>query len=627
MALWEYKVITSGKGGFASATMLETYLNQLGKDEWEIIDFRTDAVNSLVFNGLARRPTMRDWTLEAAIAAAAKVEADKLRAELMTKQHAGDAAASADAAQGANPAGAAAPGAPSGLRSLRDTDRDHDPEALADEASHGADDWANLDNYEDDLPTFFDALKPHLRKNQNAPGQSVAVNYLAKRWEQPEPDLMGALKECGFDLPETEEAAPVFLEYEGDLYWVNRNNRGQYFINTREKPQPKFRVVAGKKLGADDPVHAALAEEHAAEQAERAKRAAELAEREAEAAARRAEREAQRLAAETARREQQAAVQAAREAAREAARAVAAANAAGATVVPSGGEGVAPSNQTPGTGEAGAVGESGFDPTAGAGEPAAADRAALPQGEALLDAIRPQMRRNRNGPGYSGSTTYLAKSFKQTEAALDAAFAELGLVPPAQGEKARNVVIGAYTYWVTKDGRGVTWINGRQASAKEMAAAGGAPAPTGASATPAAGGLSDVGGAGGVSAPAAAEAPADDGHNGAIFKAVPRLLPPLPEAAAAPAAAEVAEPAPVAADVAAPAAAQPAVVSETPIQLEPAAPEAPVVEKAEKASKPARTRKPRVAADGTVAKPRTKKRVSSAIEADAAAEEPSGTEE
>jgi hypothetical protein len=28
MALWEYKVITSGKGGFASATMLESYLNQ-----------------------------------------------------------------------------------------------------------------------------------------------------------------------------------------------------------------------------------------------------------------------------------------------------------------------------------------------------------------------------------------------------------------------------------------------------------------------------------------------------------------------------------------------------------------------------------------------------------------------
>lgn len=48
MALWEYKTITSGRGGFASATMLESFLNQLGKDEWEIIDFRADPTNALV---------------------------------------------------------------------------------------------------------------------------------------------------------------------------------------------------------------------------------------------------------------------------------------------------------------------------------------------------------------------------------------------------------------------------------------------------------------------------------------------------------------------------------------------------------------------------------------------------
>ena len=593
MALWEYKVITSGKGGFASATMLETYLNQLGKDEWEIVDFRTDAVNSLVFNGLARRPTLRDWTLEAAIAAAAKAEADKLRVELMNKQHAGDAGASAEASAGGS---AASSGSPDSLRSLRDTDRDHDPEALADEASHGADDWANLDNYEDDLPTFFDALKPHLRKNQNAPGQSVALNYLAKRWEQPEPDLMGALKECGFEIPETEEAAPVFLEYEGDLYWVNRNNRGQYFLNTREKPRPKFRVVAGKPLGADDPVHAALAEEHAAELAEKAKRAAEQAEREAEAAARRAEREAQRLAAETARREQQAAAQAAREAAREAARAAAAAKAADA---PAGVE-AAPAEPVDAQGDAGLVAA----PVTAETPPA--DSAPLPQGEALLDAIRPQMRRNRTGPGYSGSTTYLAKAFKQTEAAFDAAFAALDLVPPPQGEKPRITVIGEFAYWLTKDGRGVTWINGRQASAKELAAAApGAPA--------------------GVSSPASGATEGDQSVNAepAIFKAVPRMLPPVPEPVVEPAAVQAVAPVPAEEPVVQP------VVTET---VAPAADAVPVAEEqpsvveeaAEKPAKASRPRKAKSAGDATAtAKPRTKKRVTSAIDADATADEPS----
>ena len=85
MALWEYKVITSGKGGFATPALLESYLNQLGTDEWEIIEFRAQPDNPLAFHGLARRPTERDWTLEAAATAAAKVEADKLRAEFAAK--------------------------------------------------------------------------------------------------------------------------------------------------------------------------------------------------------------------------------------------------------------------------------------------------------------------------------------------------------------------------------------------------------------------------------------------------------------------------------------------------------------------------------------------------------------
>ncbi|MEO0055202.1 MAG: hypothetical protein RLZZ50_1149, partial [Verrucomicrobiota bacterium] len=502
MALWEYKVITSGKGGFATAAMLESYLNQLGKDEWEIIDFRTDSNNPLVFNGLVRRPTQREWTLEAAVAAAAKVEADKLRAELMQKQHAGDASASADAPVGST-AGEKAAG-PDSLRQLRDTDRDHDPEALAEEASQ-ADDWSNLDDFEDDLPTFFDAIKPHLRKNQNAPGQSVALNYLAKRWEQPETDLHGALKECGFVIPENETDAPAFIEYEGDLYWVEKNNRGQFFLNTREKPRPKFRVAQGKPLDASDPVHAALAEERAEQEAERAKRAAEQAAREAEAQARRAEREAQRLAAEQARREQQAAAQAAREAAR------------AASVAANAGDSVASAEVQPAA-------------TSEASEAPAAP-GVLPEGPALLDAIRPQMRRNRRGPGYSGSSQYLAKFFKVDEAALRAALAAVGLTPPAtREERAPQVLVGDYVYWVNKDNGGGLWINGRDATPRDRA-----PAPA-------------------DGAPVA-QAPEVSTVEPGVFRAVPREMPPVP-AQAAPA--ESAPSAPVAAPapepVAAPAA-------------------------------------------------------------------------
>ncbi len=638
MALWEYKVITSGKGGFASATMLESFLNQLGKDEWEIIDFRTDTNNSLVFNGLARRPTQREWTLEAAVAAAAKAEADKLRAELMQKQHAGDASASADAPAGST-AGDKAAG-PDSLRQLRDTDRDGDPEALAEEASQ-ADNWENLDNFEDDLPTFFDAIKPHMRKNQNAAGQSVALNYLAKRWDQPETDLHGALVECGFVIPENDTDAPVYLEYEGDLYWVEKNNRGQFFLNTREKPRPKFRVVQGKPLDPSDPAYAALAEEQAALEAERAKRAAEQAAREAEAAARRAEREAQRQAAEQARREQQAAAQAAREAAR----AAAAANAAvgegleGAPAAPVAGD------ESRSVVEGGSVGEG-----APAAPAASSAQGVLPEGVALLDAIRPQMRRNRRGPGYSGSSAYLAKFFKVDEQSLRSALAALGLVPPAsRDEKAAQVLVGNHVYWVNKDNGGGLWINGRDANPRDRApSAGGAPS----------GSVAPDAAAADESASAIPENAVSAASEPGVFRPVPREMPPLPapteatEVVPAPASAEPApapaadtsasepEPAPAPGpEAASPAADAPETVAPggeqgtfAEVEAAPEAASSPSAGEGEgadgtsgaptkKASKAGGRKPASKAMGGGAAKPRTKRRASSAIEADEAAEE------
>ena len=52
----------------------------------------------MAFNGVARRTTLRDWTLESAAAAAAKIEADKLRAEFAAKFQ-GNTAATEPAAE------------------------------------------------------------------------------------------------------------------------------------------------------------------------------------------------------------------------------------------------------------------------------------------------------------------------------------------------------------------------------------------------------------------------------------------------------------------------------------------------------------------------------------------------
>jgi hypothetical protein len=252
MANWEYKVISSGKGGFASPGLMEKFINDLGQEQWEIINFHTAPDNPLAFTGLARRPVQRDWTLEDAAAAAARAETDKLRAEFEAKFKAVTTGAAAPAAAEEKPETLvdekAAPD--DGFRRPVDTSRDDDPDAPEDE-------WHKL-TAEDELPSFFDALKPHMRRNQRGAGMSVGVDYLAKKWKLEEADIRGALVECGLQIPADENAKPVYVEYDGDLYWVNINRRGEIWINTREKPEPVFRIVPGKRL-ADDEVPAEMA--------------------------------------------------------------------------------------------------------------------------------------------------------------------------------------------------------------------------------------------------------------------------------------------------------------------------------------------------------------------------------
>jgi hypothetical protein len=259
MSNWEYKVISSGKGGFASPALMEKFLNDLGQENWEIVSFHQTPDNALAFHGLARRSTQKDWTLEDAAKAAARAEADKLRAEFEAKFKAGTGQAAPE--EEAETFLAEEKGAADGdLRRLRDTSRDDDEDAPEDENGNGApkDEWDKL-AAEDELPAFFDAIRPHMRRNQRGPGMSVGLDHLAKKWSLDESDLKTALVECGLQIPADENAKPVYAEYEGELYWVNINRRGEIWINLRDKPQPVFRVVQAKRVEGQDEAAAAPA--------------------------------------------------------------------------------------------------------------------------------------------------------------------------------------------------------------------------------------------------------------------------------------------------------------------------------------------------------------------------------
>ena len=395
-------MITSGRGGFASPALMEKFLNDLGKEDWEIVSFQIQPDNILAFNGLARRTTQRDWTLQDAAAAAAKVEAEKLRAEFESKFKSATVPAPAANTE-ERPESLADKAAPEdGFRKPRDTERDSDPDAHEDE--HPKDEWDKLGE-EDELPSFFDAMKPHMRRNQRGPGMSVGVDFLAKKWDFSDADVIGALKECGFLMPDDEDSPPAYVEYDGDVYWVNINRRGELWINTKEKPRPVFRTVKATPFATPENEQPVPRPAPAL--------AAPAADELADAPSRRAEAP---------------------------------------VFVPRPREQV----QAP----AAVAGDAPVQPVAAV---TAAGGVPPVEGPALLDKVRPLMRRNRRGPGGSGSVPFLARGLRCKEADLMAGFAALGLVlPPVPTDKPIFIEIGEHVWWLNQDSRGGIWINGRE---------------------------------------------------------------------------------------------------------------------------------------------------------------------
>jgi hypothetical protein len=488
MALWEYKIIGSGKGGFGSPSLLESHLNQLGKDEWEIIAFNSHPENPLAFHGLARRTTQRDWTLQDAAAAAAKAEAEKLRAEFAAKFQAAQASAAGAAEDKPSTLVAETASPEDGLRSLRDTDRDQDPEALADADD---DDWSTQDS-EDELPTFFEFIRPHMRRNQRGPGMSLAVDYLANKIDQSPSDVVTALRECGFEIPEREDDDPVYLEYDGDLYWINTNRHHQLFINTKEKPRPVFRAVKAQ------PVPIPEKTDDRPQRGESRSRRPEPA----------AVPEETRVAAAPA---------ASPETAGEAAPA--------APIVSS-------------------------EPTVATTAPAAPVPAAAsvaPAGaEALMARLRPMMRRNRRGPGVSGSVSFLSRALKQSDQELTATLAASGFTVPAQpNDKPSFTEVGVWTYWLNKDSRGGLWINGRERRERDGRDRGdrGAAMPEAASRDDAAPLAADSGDSGATTEQAPTEAPPGEAGVVSVVANPTEGLAPVSPAELLPAPVPAAEPA------------------------------------------------------------------------------------
>ena len=277
-----------------------------------------------------------------------------------------------------------------GFRRPVDTSRDSDPDA-----PEG--DWDKL-AAEDELPTFFDALKPHMRRNQRGPGMSVGVDFLAKKWQLEEAEIRAALVECGMAIPVDENAKPVYVEYDGDLFWVNINRRGETWVNTREKPDPVFRIVPGKRV-ADEDVPADVAPAPAPRREEPRREEP------------RAEHPPQHRAP-------------------------------------------APAVETPRS-------EAPAQPPRQPERQARPIEAVFADTGSFLSKIRSMMRRNRRGHGWSGSFQYLTKALKLDDTQLLEKLSESGLRLEG-GDKPVLAHEGGFEYFLNRNQRGEIWINAEE---------------------------------------------------------------------------------------------------------------------------------------------------------------------
>jgi hypothetical protein len=185
-----------------------------------------------------------------AAAAAARVEADKLRVEFEAKFRSATAPAAAPARPRLPPAEGGRE--VDGLRSLRDTERDSDPDAPNGRPRTTGTSWGP--------GRAADVLRGDAPPPAQEPARARAlggVDYLAKKWDISEAEVIGALKECGLEIPEDEDAKVTCTwTTTATSYWVNVNRRGELWVNTKEKSRPVFRTVqadAGRARGGAGP--------------------------------------------------------------------------------------------------------------------------------------------------------------------------------------------------------------------------------------------------------------------------------------------------------------------------------------------------------------------------------------
>lgn len=464
MANWEYKVISSGKHGMATMAALEQHLNELGQQQWEIVNWHTAPDNPLLFTGLARRPILRDWKPDEMPAAQEAARIEKVEDS---------------------------------------KERDAWRATLKEELEFITDSEEVEGDAEADTEDLFDALRPLMKRSLRGPGSVGSISFLARKLEQDENDLLGALAEVGLPLLEDPKAVPPALKHDDEFFWLNKNARGEVWLNS------------GPKAPAPKPVFEPRPERQPAPRLERKPESGDEAQSEQGAVARQPEAAAERQPDSRPERQPEPRPERQPSQRQPDARSERQPSSRQPQRQPQSRQPQDPRDLAPAAERGAQPGNDGINPDSARGSDNRGQRGprdaaapagspvALPEGEALLLKLRPMMRRNRRGRGWSGSTSYLSRALRLQEADLMAAFAKIGLILGDNPQsKPVFVELNGMLYWLNGGQGGQVWINAREQRPGEAHSTGeedegpsaGAPEPTAASASEAGVGATPVSG-------------------------------------------------------------------------------------------------------------------------------------
>jgi len=81
-----------------------------------------------------------------------------------------------------------------------------------------------------------------LLKETRRGGVAAEIGRLAELLGKSADDLLGTLVDAGFKVPEKPREKPVFVEHAGEILWLNRNAKGDLWLNAKdskfaEKPE------------------------------------------------------------------------------------------------------------------------------------------------------------------------------------------------------------------------------------------------------------------------------------------------------------------------------------------------------------------------------------------------------